>query len=195
MSKKKRTKRDKADHEAREWKDILGADVKAALDAKAERSELRGTFSPAATLYWQSRLHPAHTHRLLAVARSIRDKDAVIDEFVDDRNERRRKQVAKSSKAGRKSREDALSWTNADYTKTWVAAVHKAGGPWKRGAKRQGDNAVLRVKVKDKRLPKSMDERQRKNALDAIARYMRNHVGTMPWKDVIAEHRGDVEAT
>ena len=132
-----------SDREARDWQDILGAEAKAALDAKMKRGEAATMLSPAAALYWYSLQEsmrtdgePRSTRPLLTVARSIRDGETVRQELAAALNvpnvyEKRQRKL--NSDRGRRSREMKLKWTNAEYVPTWVAAVHKAGGPWKRG--------------------------------------------------------------
>jgi len=79
-----------AEREAREWQEILGAETKAALDQKIEQTITGGMLSPVETLYWhgliQERLRPCPTHLLQAVARSIADGSATLQEIVAERN-------------------------------------------------------------------------------------------------------------
>jgi len=98
--------------DANEWEDILGSDVKAALDKRYKRLK-RGRFktisggslSPAAALYWhsliQEHLRLGLTHLLRSVARSISDGTVLLNEVVDDLNAQARAKREAEAKAQR----------------------------------------------------------------------------------------------
>lgn len=171
-----------AEREARDWQDILGAETKAALDAKIGQTITGGMLSPVEALYWhsllQERLRACPTHLLRAVARSIRDSGAVLQEVVDEVNVRRARHKRQSSSGGtatQRKAADTRKWgSSADYAEIYVEALRKHGGPRKHGAKRLACQAVLRAQIKKGRRISATD----KNALDGIARYFRKHFRT-----------------
>lgn len=78
--------------EAENWEKILGADVKAELDERIKQPDaMGGLLSPCMALYWhtlqQARMQPCPNYLLLAVAQSIQDGTALIQEITKERNQ------------------------------------------------------------------------------------------------------------